>query len=125
MNQFMQETLPCLTESPIQLSVGQKTGLLRAEGEAAWWVCEYEKQDGQIRIVTNFLFVPGCHLLSHYSLPSLCKRANVCVCLTQATAIAWHCHEGSQCATNDAVRPAKGGFLEGAGVLVQKGVHAM
>lgn len=79
--------------------------------------------------MTRFLFVPGCHLLSHYSLPSVCVCVSVwacvCVCLTQTTAVAWHCHEGPQGAADDAVRPAEGGLLEGAGVLVQEGVHAM
>ena len=51
----------------------------------------------------------------------MCK----CVRLTQPTAVAWHCHEGAQGATDDAVGPAERGLLEGAGVLVQEGVHAM
>lgn len=82
-------------------------------------------QDGSIRTVTRFLFVPGCHLLSHYSLPSMCVCVCECASLTQATAVAWHCHEGAQGATDDAVGPAERGLLEGAGVLVQEGVHAM
>ena len=42
-------------------------------------VFEY-KEDGNLRTVTRFLFVPGCHLLSLYSLPSICVWA-VCVCV--------------------------------------------
>lgn len=53
----------------------------------------------------------------------VCKCANAC--LTQTTAVAWHWHEGPKGATDDAVRPAEGGLLEGASVLVQEGVHAM
>lgn len=45
--------------------------------------------------------------------------------LTQATAVSRHGHEGAQASTDDAVRPAQGRLLEGAGVLVQKGVHAV
>lgn len=100
-----------------------KTARLRARGRSCLkglWV-----QDGSIRTVTCFLFVPGCHLLSHYSLPSVCVRMCKCVSLTQPTAVAWHCHEGAQGATDDAVGPAEWGLLEGAGVLVQEGVHAM
>lgn len=39
-------------------------------------VCECMRHSGNIKTVTRFLFVPGCHLLSHYSLPFLCR---VCV----------------------------------------------
>lgn len=50
---------------------------------------------------------------------------NTCMNLTQTAAITWHCHEGPQGAADDAVRPAERGLLEGAGVLVQEGVHAV
>ena len=53
------------------------------------------------------------------------KCVNMCVRLTQATAVAWHCHEGPQGAADDAVWPAEGRLLEGAGVLVQERVHAV
>lgn len=62
---------------------------------------------------------PSTHVL--HCLCNVC----VCVCLTQAAAVAWHGHEGAQSAADDAVRPAEGGLLEGAGVLVQEGVHAV
>lgn len=47
------------------------------------------------------------------------------VYLTQTTAVARHCHEGSQGAADDTVWSAEGGLLERAGVLVQEGVHAV
>lgn len=72
-----------------------------------------------------FLFVPGCHLLTCYTFPSMCMCVNKCMYLTQTAAVARHCHEGSQGSADDAVWPAKGGLLEGAGVLVQEGVHAV
>lgn len=54
-----------------------------------------------------------------------------CVCwwtrasLTQAAAVARHGHEGPEWSADDAVRPTQGRLLEGAGVLVQEGVHAV
>lgn len=39
--------------------------------------------------------------------------------------MARHHHERPQSASDDAVRPAQGRLLEGTGVLVQKGVHAV
>lgn len=46
--------------------------------------------------------------------------------LTQAAAVvAGHGHEGPQAPADDAVRPAERRLLEGAGVLVQEGVHAV
>lgn len=45
---------------------------LRAKGETALWVCEYRMQERNIRTVTRFLFAPRCHLLSYYSLLSMC-----------------------------------------------------
>lgn len=61
---------------------------------------------------------------SHHSLPSyvcMCERAR----LTQAATVARDGHEGPQGAPDDTVRSAEGGLLEGPGVLVQEGVHAM
>lgn len=52
-------------------------------------------------------------------------RVCVCCVLTQAAAMARHHHERSQSAPDDAVWPAQGRLLEGTGVLVQKGVHAV
>lgn len=48
-----------------------------------------------------------------------------CARLTQAATIARYRHEGPQGAADDTVRPAEGGLLERAGVLVQEGVHAV
>lgn len=77
-------------------------------------------QDGNIRVVTRFLFA----LFLDDSLPA---HAEVCECahLTQAATVARYRHEGPQGAADDTVRPAEGGLLERAGVLVQEGVHAV
>lgn len=48
-----------------------------------------------------------------------------CARLTQAATVARYRHEGPQGAADDTVRPAEGGLLERAGVLVQEGVHAV
>lgn len=78
MNQFTPETASRLTESHIQLSHGRKAALLRVTGEAAA-LRDYRRKDGNIRIVTRFLFVPRCHLLSRYSLPSACVSVQMSV----------------------------------------------
>lgn len=48
-----------------------------------------------------------------------------CASLTQAATVARYRHEGPQGAADDTVWPAERGLLEGAGVLVQEGVHAV
>ncbi len=129
-NQFTQETASCLTESPIQLSLGRKQSCWGRRGELSRGFANRRSRmeiSGPWHV--SCLFLDAICSPTTPFLLSMCVCACVCVCvcvcLTQATAVAWHCHEGSQGTTNDAVWPAEGGLLEGAGVLVQEGVHAM
>lgn len=73
--------------------------------------------------MTRFLFALFLPPLT--SSPCVRVRVRASVRLTQAATVARDRHEGAQGATDDTVRSAEGGLLEGPGVLVQEGVHAV
>lgn len=54
----------------------------------------------------------------------LCRR-QCDVRLTEATAVAWHDHEGAQASPDDALRPSQRRLFEGARVLVEEGVDTV